>query len=71
MIRDCKTASARLASNGVTGPLREVEVVATEALLEEDSFLAAVRKVSKPRPQRPKEYVRTLDQHLYGGTKFS
>jgi hypothetical protein len=49
----------------------EVEGIAMEARLEDDSFLAAVRKVAKPRPHWPKEYVRRLDQHPYGVTEPS
>jgi hypothetical protein len=36
-----------------------------------DPFVAAVLKVAKPRPHWPKDYVRNLDQHLYGVSKSS
>ena len=48
-----------------------VEVIADEARPEDDPFVAAVLKVAKPRPHWPKDYVRNLDQHLYGVSKSS
>ena len=46
-----------------------VEVIADEWRPEEDPFVAAVLKVARPRPHWPKDYVRNLDQHLYGVPK--
>ncbi len=34
-----------------------------------DPFIAAIRKVAKPRPHWPKDYIRNLDHHLYGVSK--
>ena len=48
-----------------------VEVIADETRPEDDPFVAAVLKVAKPRPHWPKDYVRNLDQHLYGVSKSS
>lgn len=36
---------------------------------EDDPFIAAVRKVAKPRPHWPGDYIRNLDHHLYGVSK--
>ena len=48
----------------------EVEVIAgTESLPEDDPFIAAVRKVAKPRPHWPKDFTRNLDHYLYGVPK--
>jgi len=49
----------------------EVEVITNETGPDDDPFLAAVQKVAKPRPHWPKDYVRKLDQHLYGVPKSS
>jgi len=50
----------------------EVEIIAKdEACPEENPFLTAVQKVARPRPHWPKDYVRNLDQHLYGVSKTS
>jgi hypothetical protein len=47
-----------------------VEVIAeVQTPVEEDPFVAAIRKVAKPRPHWPKDYVRKLDRHLYGVSK--
>jgi hypothetical protein len=43
-----------------------VEVITGELQSEDDPFLAAVAKVSKPRPHWPKDYARNVDHHLYG-----
>ncbi len=51
------------------------EGAAVEVILEaetpggEDPFIAAIRKVAKPRPHWPRDYIRHLDQHLYGVSK--
>lgn len=49
----------------------EVEVIADGTRPEDDPFVAAVLKVTKPRPHWPKDYVRNLDKHLYGVSKSS
>ncbi len=36
---------------------------------EDDPFIAAIRKVAKPRPHWPSGYIRNLDHHLYGAPK--
>jgi hypothetical protein len=48
-----------------------VEVIPEETRPEQDPFVAAALKVAKPRPHWPKDYVRKLDQHLYGVSKPS
>lgn len=49
----------------------QVEVIADEWRPEDDPFVAAAMKVAKPRPHWPKDYVRNLDEHLYGVPKVS
>ncbi len=47
-----------------------VEVIPpAPAQAEDDPFVAAIRKVAKPRPHWPRDYVRNLDRHLYGVSK--
>ena len=36
---------------------------------QDDAFIAAIRKVAKPRPHWPRDYVRNLDGHLYDVAK--
>ena len=48
-----------------------VEVIAEDWRPEDDPFVAAVLKVSKPRPHWPKDYARNLDHYLYGVPKRS
>ena len=43
-----------------------VEVIPQELRPEEDPFLAAVQKVSRPRPHWPADYAQNLDHYLYG-----
>lgn len=49
----------------------QVEVIANESGAEDDPFVAAAMKVAKPRPHWPRDYVRNLDQHLYGVSRDS
>jgi hypothetical protein len=49
----------------------QVEVIPEKLKPEEDSFLAAVVKVAKPRPHWPRDYARNLDHYLYGIPKAS
>ncbi len=47
-----------------------VEVIPeVQTQAEEDPFVIAIRKVAKPRPHWPRDYIRNLDQHLYGVAK--
>ena len=46
-----------------------VEVIASVCRSEDDPFVAAAIKVSKPRPHWPKDYARNLDRYLYGVPK--
>jgi hypothetical protein len=48
-----------------------VEVSPSAVLAKDDPFLAAARKVGKPRRHWPKNYARDLDLHLYGVAKKS
>lgn len=48
-----------------------VDVIVEETRPEDDPFVAAVLKVAKPRAHWPKDYVRNLDQHLYGVSRPS
>ncbi|MBM3860802.1 MAG: hypothetical protein FJ395_14280 [Verrucomicrobia bacterium] len=49
----------------------EVEVFPSELRPEDDSFVAAVQKVAKPRHHWPRDYARNLDHYLYGVPKQS
>jgi hypothetical protein len=46
-----------------------VEVIPEQLTPEQDSFLAAVMKVRKPRAHWPKDYARNIDSYLYGAPK--
>lgn len=48
-----------------------VEVIPEALGPEDDPFLAAVQKLSKPRPHWPADYARNLDHYLYGARKSS
>ena len=48
-----------------------VEVVAVEIQPENDPFVSAALKVTKPRPHWPKNYARNVDYYLYGAPKQS
>jgi hypothetical protein len=43
-----------------------VEAIPEELQPAEDLFLAAVQKVTKPRPYWPKDYTQNLDHYLHG-----
>ena len=48
-----------------------VEIIPEGLHPADDPFLAAVQKVTKPRPHWPKDYARNLDHYLYGVPKGS
>ena len=49
----------------------EVDVVPRDTRPEEDPFLAAVRKVAKPRPHWPKDYALNHGHYVSGEPKKS
>jgi hypothetical protein len=49
----------------------QVEIIPNELKPEDDSFLAAVVRVARPRPHWPRDYARNLDHYLYGAPKAS
>lgn len=49
----------------------EVKVETVETVLESDPFLAAIRKVAKPRPHWPADYVVNHGHYVSGEPKKS
>lgn len=47
----------------------EVKVETLEAALQDDPFLSVVRKVAKPRPHWPKDYVLNHGHYVSGEPK--